>query len=71
MAPTIAPLAFAHGINIPKENNPRVIPPTMPLNESATCKINFKHITLEIYHELMGELFLWLKFDRVITSWRF
>jgi hypothetical protein len=36
IAPAIAPLALAHGTNMPKENNPKVIPPTMPLKDSAT-----------------------------------
>lgn len=36
MAPAIAPLALAHGTNMPKENNPKVTPPTMPLKDSAT-----------------------------------
>lgn len=36
IAPVIAPLALAQGRNIPKENNPKVTPPTMPLKDSAT-----------------------------------
>lgn len=36
IAPTIAPLALAHGTNMPKENSPRVTPPTMPLKDNAT-----------------------------------
>lgn len=35
--PKIAPFAFAQGKNMPRENRPRVTPPTMPLKLRATC----------------------------------